>query len=116
MSDTESKPCPYCQTPMLNVGAPIWDDYCPNLDCYGHRDAFFAALKSSKKKTFAELEKLVADAAKILKPFADVASFDIGDDEHDADLFRPISAQNARADRITVGHLRAARKWVEESK
>lgn len=39
-------PCPYCATPMRNTGAPIWEDYCPNEGCSGHREEFKAQLRS----------------------------------------------------------------------
>lgn len=48
MSDHTPGPCPYCQTQMENCGAPIWEDYCPNKACTGHRDAFWADLREKK--------------------------------------------------------------------
>lgn len=53
----------------------------------------------------AEAERLRA----ALKPFAAVAEHDIGEDEVDADMFRPMRRENARAPILTVGDLRAAR-------
>ena len=41
--------CPYCGTQMENSGAPIWEDYCPSEACTGHREAFWAALRSRVK-------------------------------------------------------------------
>lgn len=61
----------------------------------------------------AELEKRLADAERVIEPFAAVAEFDIGDDEYDDDVFRPITAKNARVQLINVGHLRAARAYRE---
>jgi negative regulator of sigma E activity len=39
--------CPYCGTKMENCGAPIWEDYCPNTDCTGHRDEFLRQVKAA---------------------------------------------------------------------
>jgi hypothetical protein len=53
--------------------------------------------------------RLIAAAPELLealKPFAAVAQHDIGDDEADRDLFRPIGHNHAPL--LTVGHLRAA--------
>ena len=46
------------------------------------------------------------------RPYADVAERDIGDDEADADIFRPMTRYN-RAGRITVGDLRRSRALLE---
>ena len=43
-----------------------------------------------------------------LRPFALVAEYDIGKDESDVDLFRPMDARYARAPLIYVGQLRRA--------
>lgn len=40
-------PCPYCGTQMVNCGAPIWEDYCPNETCTGERDAMFARVREA---------------------------------------------------------------------
>lgn len=50
MTDHAPGPCPYCQTQMVNCGAPIWEDYCPNDACTGHRDAFWAAMREKRYK------------------------------------------------------------------
>ena len=42
-----------------------------------------------------------------LRPFADVATHDIGEDEDDADIFRPMTDHN-RAAKIRVGDMRRA--------
>ncbi len=44
MDVLDIKACPYCGTKMVNTGTPIWEDYCPNDDCHGHRDEFFQSL------------------------------------------------------------------------
>lgn len=59
----------------------------------------------------AEVAALKADVErkdKALAPFDAVAERDIGDDETDADFFRPMSNHN-RAPRLTVGDFRRAR-------
>lgn len=53
-------------------------------------------------------DALVAELVAALEPFALVAEHDIGEDETDSDLFRPMLTHN-RAPRIKVGDLRQAR-------
>jgi hypothetical protein len=48
MSGT-ADPCPYCATPMANCGAPIWEDYCPNKECTGHRDEFMEEFRRGRE-------------------------------------------------------------------
>lgn len=55
-----------------------------------------------------EARALLDEAVKALEPFTNVAESDIGEDEFDDDVFRPITASNARAELINVGHLRVA--------
>ena len=43
-----------------------------------------------------------------LRPFAQVAEYDIGSDEADGDTCRPMDARYANAEPIKVGHLRRA--------
>ena len=62
-------------------------------------------------KREAEIEKLRA----ALKPFADVAENDIGDDETDADIFRPITGRYNHAPLLTVGDLRTAAAALKET-
>ena len=57
-------------------------------------------------------ERSLEEAEKVIKPFAATAEHDICESETDDDMFRPMLAYN-RAPRLTVGHLRAARKWME---
>ena len=59
----------------------------------------------------ADNEKLRA----ALKPFADVAENDIGDDETDADIFRPITGRYNHAPLLTVGDLRTAAAALKET-
>lgn len=58
------------------------------------------------------LRETKADLLAALEVFAAVAEHDIGDDEVDSDLFRPMTAKHARAKLITVGDLRAARAAI----
>jgi len=51
----------------------------------------------------------IARLKEALRPFARVAIFDIGVDESDKDLFRPMSAKTAEAPLLTVGDFRRAR-------
>ena len=60
-------------------------------------------------------EQRLKEAVKVLEPFAHVAQLDIGEDEFDDDVFRPMSGQYARAELINVGHLRAARAFIKET-
>jgi hypothetical protein len=48
MSGT-ADPCPYCATPMANCAAPIWEDYCPNKECTGHRDEFMEEFRRGRE-------------------------------------------------------------------
>lgn len=54
-----------------------------------------------------EMEADLVGAVKVLKPFAEVAAQDIGDDEADSDIFKPMTRHN-HAPLLTVGDLRAA--------
>ena len=59
-------------------------------------------------------EAKVKEAGEIIAPFAAVAEHDIGGDEADTDKFQPIhNAKYARAEILTVGHLRAALRFTE---
>jgi len=58
-----------------------------------------------------DLTRLLEEAEAVIKPFAATAEHDISESETDDDMFRPMLAYN-RAPRLTVGHLRAARKWL----
>ena len=60
-------------------------------------------------------EGLLGEAGEVLGPFAQKLD-DIGDDEADDDAFREMSPEHRRAPRITVGHLRAARAFLDKLK
>ena len=57
-------------------------------------------------------EALVKEAGEVVRPFANTAAADIGEDETDGELFQPMSAPYARAKRITVGDLRTAAAFL----
>lgn len=57
----EAGKCPYCETKMVNSGAPIWEDYCPNKDCTGHRDALIASIRERLAETVRQ--ERIRDAA-----------------------------------------------------
>jgi hypothetical protein len=83
-----------------------------------HPPGLVKALNEAFEYGCAEIERLQRerDALKAeneqlreaLEPFADVAEYDIGGDEADTDLFRPIDRKNAVANQITVGDMRKA--------
>lgn len=63
----------------------------------------------------AAIERLVAENERMreaLKPFADVLA-DVGQDEADADLYRPMSARFTTREPIRIGALRRARTALE---
>ncbi|WP_447407243.1 hypothetical protein, partial [Clostridium perfringens] len=48
MTDTATaKYCRGCGTLMLNCGAPIWEDYCPNEKCDWDKNVFRRAVLSA---------------------------------------------------------------------
>ena len=81
------------------------------------KDARFIALANPQTVT-ALLDQLDAAKARVtkleegLKPFAECAEHDIGEDEADNDPFR--NCTHNRAPRIIVGHLRRARALLNE--
>ena len=56
----------------------------------------------------------LAEAKRLLKPFADVAKHDIGDSEIDADRFMPMRTPYNRAPSLLVGDLRAADRFLSQ--
>lgn len=61
------------------------------------------------------IEAAVMKLRAALKPFADIAEWDIGDSESDSDTFRPIDPRCSISGNISIGHLRRALDAVEES-
>jgi|SRR3569833_77896 len=59
-------------------------------------------------------ESRLAEAMKVIEPFALIAEHDIGSDETDADTYQPITYNTVP--RISVGHLRAARRFLNAGK
>lgn len=75
------------------------------------RNEMTAANREWLLKLLSDLDTLLAQravAVEALEPFAEVAEHDIGEDEHDADRFRPMSQHN-HAPLLTVGDFRRAR-------
>ena len=60
-----------------------------------------------------DAEAKVAKLREVLRPFGDVAEHDIGDDETEADMFRPTLCNHAP--RLSVGDLRRARAVLQET-
>ena len=60
-------------------------------------------------------EAKLAEAVKVMEPFSHVAENDIGEDETDGDLFKPMSRYN-HVPRLTVGDLRAAARLIASMK
>jgi hypothetical protein len=71
---------------MVNCGAPIWEDYCPNKECHGETKAFLASVRMEAKR--AEELKLAKDAAlaTVQKMRAEI------------DRLRPMSQSNSMQD------------------
>ena len=74
-----------------------------------------AAALEAQQARIAELEAESAALTKALRPFAEVARHDIGEDEADADLFKPMSERNARAPLLKVGDLRRAAFSIDDA-
>ena len=54
------------------------------------------------------------EVREVLGPLAQIAEHDIGSDETDSDLYRPMDARYAVAEPVKVGHLRAACALLEK--
>lgn len=65
-----------------------------------------SALLAEARKAEA-MQQEIAELREALRPFASVAEHDIGNDETDEELFRPMNSHN-RAPRLTVGDIRRA--------
>jgi hypothetical protein len=59
-------------------------------------------------------ESRLSEAMKVIEPFALIAEHDIGSDEADSDTYQPINCNTVP--RISVGHLRAARRFLNAGK
>ncbi len=73
------------------------------------------ALLTSAAEALARQEELLAEAGKVVEPFA-AKLVDIGSDEEDEDSFQEMSFANRRAKPITVGHFRAAARLSDKLK
>jgi hypothetical protein len=60
-------------------------------------------------------EARLKQAVDVMRPFAETAEHDIGDDETDGEKFTPMQGRLNRAPLITVGHMRAARNITKEN-
>ena len=67
------------------------------------------------RSALARQEELLAEAGKVVEPFA-AKLVDIGSDEEDEDSFQEMSFANRRAKTITVGHFRAAARLSDKLK
>ena len=74
-----------------------------------------ASLLTRAAEALARQEELLAEAGKVVEPFA-AKLVDIGSDEEDEDGFREMSFANRRAKPITVGHFRAAARLSDKLK
>lgn len=48
MTKTAPTACKGCGTTLVNTGAPIWEDYCPNEQCTYERDKFTASFAAHR--------------------------------------------------------------------
>ncbi len=62
-----------------------------------------------------ELESVVVKLREALKRFAEVAEWDIGDNESDSDTFHPMDPRYSVSGNISIGHLRRAHEVMEET-
>lgn len=62
-----------------------------------------------------ELEAVVVKLREALKRFAEVAEWDIGDNESDSDTYHPMDPRYSVSGNISIGHLRRAHEVMEET-
>lgn len=82
----------------LETNVRHWREECGKID-------------AAKRAAEAKLSALQEEAGRLreaLEPFAEIAELDIGEDEHDLDLFRPMATHN-RGPLLRVGLFRRAR-------
>lgn len=87
-----------------------------NADLLDQGTAFYMACDDlpSALDTIEAQQRRIEELEAALKPFADVAESDIGNDETDEDTFRPMSSQKvAISPLLTVGNLRTARTALQ---
>src|SRR5690606_8454206 len=84
----------------------------------GESDDPFAAWESIEaiNAEVARLKEELAEAHRVIEPFAEVAEWDIGESETNEDIFRPMDGRYAVVKRITVGDLRRARSFRDGQK
>jgi hypothetical protein len=61
-------------------------------------------------------EAALAEARKVIEPFAAVVEKDIGESEHDEDYFEPMKSKYGRAPRLRVKHMRTLSRWLQANK
>ena len=81
----------------IEAGAEVAQGYIK----YGRANELSAAFSALPTPS-----SMLPEILEAMRPFAEIAKKDIGDDEHDVDIFRDMQTHN-RAPRLTVGHLRA---------
>jgi hypothetical protein len=107
-----SEKCPKCGTPLVNIGAPIWENYCPAANCTHGRDTFLAGVKmlvqQSPEAEITRLRARVAELEEALKPFQDLVVYNI----HKAHLDGHIEDDDLML--VRVGYLRRACDALEK--
>jgi hypothetical protein len=98
-------PSPYCEI----CGS------CGSEGCGCEHKCKYAHSHPDVVRDMDALQALVDRYEKALRPFAEVAQCDIGEDEADADLFKPMSERNARAPLLKVGDLRRAAFSIDDA-
>lgn len=110
--DTDRVRCGPCAVKASAAKGVVVDDTFSHLPevCRLRRE-----VKAAEARITA-LEAALGEAERALEPFAAVAELDIGESEHDNEMFKPMSWLNARAKILSVGNLRAARTAVAKIK
>jgi hypothetical protein len=96
----------------------MWPSPLPNPD--GETGLYTAdqvkELTDGLKTRIINAEAALAEARKVIEPFAAVAGKDIGESEHDEDYFEPMKSKYGRAPRLRVKHMRALSRWLQANK
>lgn len=102
--DVDGDPEPYVMF-VCSPATAVWKNAI--VLSINNIEALVERLTASEARSKAA-EARVGELEAALKPFAMVAEHDIGSDETDTDMFRPMNRHN-RAPALTVGDLRRAR-------
>ncbi len=111
-------PCPFCGTaPISEPVDSSWVVGCTNENCHASpvvvagRTEEIAKTRWNGRAPGLPLEVVLSEEndrlITAIKPFAEVARHDIGEDEADSDLYRPMTNHN-KAPHLTVGDFRRA--------